>query len=101
MRDEYDFSKAKANPFAERLRIEGSTIKVNLKDGGVLTRHFPPGTVPSPGRTIHVYSVGKAWAVLVEGASRASRRVASEEEALKLARDIARRKKADIYVHAS
>ena len=101
MREEYDFSKSRPNPFAERLKKEGCTIKVHLKDGNVSSRSFPPGTVPAQGRTIHVYSVGKNWAVLVEGAARASRRLPSQEEALKVARELARRKNSDIYVHAS
>lgn len=103
MRDEYDFSKAtsRANPFAERLKKEGCTVRIKQEDGRVQTRHYPPGTMPSASATIHVYSVGKRWAVRVEGASRASRTLPTEDEALMVARGLARRKKADIFVHAS
>ena len=41
----------------------------------------------------------KNWIVRVDGGKRASRRCATKEEALKVAKDLAKKKDADLSVH--
>jgi len=101
MRDEYDFSKARRNPYAERIRREGITIAERHEDGSAQNRYFPPGTYPSAAKSVHVYPVKKVWVVRTEGASRAFRRVSTEEQATAIGLNLARKTGAELVVHFS
>jgi hypothetical protein len=100
MRDEYDFSSAVKNPFVEQIRKEGMTISALDTTGAVLeTRYYPPGTVPSTARTVHVYAENSEWVVRVEGATRAFRRTQTEAQAMELGVAMARKSGADLVLH--